>query len=97
MPKGGLVSVCFRSEERSREKGGEGESGGMLDIPPFMNVSLENNFKNRKEKKNVGEENMTCRKRRQQITKLGKEEVKKGRDIEGELIVNRETKRIEGL
>lgn len=55
MPKGGLVSVCFRSEERGTEKEGKGKSGGMLDILLFMNASLESGFRNEEGKKNVGQ------------------------------------------
>ena len=79
------------------KKGGEGESGGVLDIPPFMIASLKGNFRNRG-KKIVAKEKTVCRKRRQRIPESGMEGMKRrGRNVEEKLMLNRKTKRLERL
>lgn len=99
MPKGGLVSVCFRSEERGTEKEGKGESGGMLDILPFMSASLESGFRNEEEKKKTlaREEDCLLKMKTANNKVMREETMRKEGDIEKELIVNKEIKRIEKL
>ena len=90
-----MSASVFDPKSGAGKKGGEGESGGILDISPFTIASLKGNFRNRG--KNRWQREDSLLKAKTENNKVMEGMKKRGRNVEEKLMLNRKPKRLERL